>query len=356
MARFFVMAGMLIGLPLIGIRFKGLPVGRYLQFPPETRYVIHAPFSWAVFLGLTLFLLVLVIPLVRQALTAKRPQEKRPSPAGRIPWWGWAGVFTGAAAWIVAWTRFSWCAPFQAHTFIPLWLSYILVVNGLIYRKTGRCTLVVRPRFFLLLFPLSAAFWWFFEYLNRFVQNWYYVGVQFGPWEYFWYATLSFSTVLPAFQTTRDWVLTLPWVDGFRDFLSFKFFHPKVASGLVLIASGVGLATIGAWPNYLFPLLWVSPLLIIVALNTLGGRSHVLSPMASGDWRGVIASAFSALFCGFFWEMWNFYSLAKWEYSVPFVHRFEFFEMPVLGYAGYLPFGLECALIVALVEKRGQPF
>jgi hypothetical protein len=43
--------------------------------------------------------------------------------------------------------------------------------------------------------------------------------------------------------------------------------------------------------------------------------------------------------------MWNFHSAAKWIYAVPFVNRFHFFEMPILGYAGYLPFGLECAII-----------
>ncbi len=37
--------------------------------------------------------------------------------------------------------------------------------------------------------------------------------------------------------------------------------------------------------------------------------------------------------------------LSKWIYEVPFVSRFKIFEMPVLGYAGYLPFGLECAII-----------
>jgi len=42
--------------------------------------------------------------------------------------------------------------------------------------------------------------------------------------------------------------------------------------------------------------------------------------------------------------MWNFYSLPKWKYDVPFVNRFHIFEMPLLGYAGYLPFGLECAV------------
>jgi len=50
----------------------------------------------------------------------------------------------------------------------------------------------------------------------------------------------------------------------------------------------------------------------------------------------------AALVCGFFWEMWNYYSLAKWVYSIPYVHRFQLFEMPVLGYLGYLPFGLLC--------------
>ena len=46
--------------------------------------------------------------------------------------------------------------------------------------------------------------------------------------------------------------------------------------------------------------------------------------------------------------MWNFASLARWEYAVPWVQRFHLFEMPALGYAGYLPFGLECVAVAAL--------
>ncbi len=46
--------------------------------------------------------------------------------------------------------------------------------------------------------------------------------------------------------------------------------------------------------------------------------------------------------------MWNFYSLGHWEYTIPFVHTFEVFEMPLLGYAGYLPFGLECVAVVEI--------
>jgi hypothetical protein len=61
----------------------------------------------------------------------------------------------------------------------------------------------------------------------------------------------------------------------------------------------------------------------------------------------------AALVCGFFWEMWNWGSLARWEYSIPHVDRFRVFEMPLLGYAGYLPFGIECAAIAALVLNQG---
>jgi hypothetical protein len=83
-------------------------------------------------------------------------------------------------------------------------------------------------------------------------------------------------------------------------------------------------------------------------------QENIFSPLARGDWRGVLSSALAALICGFFWEMWNDYSLAKWTYQVPFVQRFQVFEMPILGYAGYLPFGLMCAVISSMVLKKSD--
>jgi hypothetical protein len=194
-----------------------------------------------------------------------------------------------------------------------------------------------------------------FEYLNRFVQNWYYVNANFKPWEYFWHATLSFSTVLPAVLGTREWLIGASWLQkAFKNFFPLYFIHSKILAGFVLVLSGIGLSGIGRFPNYLFPLLWVSPLLIIVSFQILTGESHIFSATLQGDWRPVVSSALAALFCGWFWEMWNFYSLARWEYSVPFVNRYKIFEMPVLGYAGYLPFGLECAAIGGILEKLLQ--
>jgi hypothetical protein len=53
--------------------------------------------------------------------------------------------------------------------------------------------------------------------------------------------------------------------------------------------------------------------------------------------------------------MWNYCSMPRWGYSIPFVHRFQIFEMPLLGYAGYLPFGLECGAVGDLLRTMVEP-
>jgi hypothetical protein len=345
---FAVLAGMLLGLPLLGVFLAGYPVGRYLEFPPKTQYIPHALFSWPAFVVFAATVLAVVLVLFVKGFRAYKNGSDRmaDTPPHPFPWWGWIGMITGGVAWILAWNRFSWFSAFQPHTFSPLWFSYIIVINALCVRRTGRSLMTDRPGYFLLLFPASAAFWWFFEYLNRFVQNWYYLGVEFNPWSYFWYATLPFSTVLPAVLSTRQYLLSAKWIrERYGNLNPIEFSHPRTIALFILLLSAAGLAVIGVWPNYLFPLLWVSPLVIIICLQTLMKERHLLSEMAAGDWAGAVSASLAAVVCGMFWEMWNYFSLAKWEYSVPLVNRFQIFEMPLLGYAGYLPFGLECVVI-----------
>ena len=59
--------------------------------------------------------------------------------------------------------------------------------------------------------------------------------------------------------------------------------------------------------------------------------------------------------------MWNFYSYPKWLYRVPSVGFLHIFEMPLLGYGGYIPFSLELFalyhLVVGLLKRReGRDF
>jgi hypothetical protein len=352
--KFVILTVMLLGLPLLGIWVAGYPVLDYLEFPPQTRYVRHAPFSGLAFTLYGIFIAACTVPLIVRALKPfPRNLSISRQAAQPFPAWGWLGLILGMVAWILAWTRFSWFSAFQPHTFTPLWIAFIVVINAFGYRQSGYCMLLCRPLFFLMLFPTSAVFWWFFEYLNRFVQNWYYVGPEFNATEYFWYATLPFATVLPAVLGLRDMLMSTRWLQQrFDVFMPLQLRRPKTMAALILLISAGGLTGIGIWPNFLFPLLWVSPLLIIVCLQTLMSERHLLSNLTAGNWTPLVAAALAALICGFFWEMWNVFSLAKWKYSIPMVHRFAVFEMPLLGYAGYLPFGLQCAVVGSMLDGR----
>ena len=331
-------------LPLAGAAAMGKPLAPYLQFPPKTPDVPHAPFSLPVVLGLTVLIIAATVPILLRLISYRRVPGPR-SPARPFPWWGWAGVGLGAASWILAWGRFPWMGVLQTHTFTPLWVAYIAVVNALVCRRTGGCLLLSRTRHFLLLFPVSAGFWWSFEYLNRFVGNWHYLqppGI--GALEYFLSASLPFSTVLPAVLSTRELLLSFPRIDGaFREWRSLSPGSPGAAAATTLLLACAGLLAVGIVPDVVFPLVWAAPPAILVALAALRGEPHALSGIASGDWRSFVSSSLAALSCGFFWELWNFGSPVKWVYAIPYVDALHVFEMPILGYAGYLPFGVLCA-------------
>jgi hypothetical protein len=258
-----------------------------------------------------------------------------------------------AVGWVAAWSEHT-PAEWRRQAFTPLWLGYVLAMNALVHRRTGYSLLTERPAWFVSLFPASAAFWWLFEYLNRFVRNWHYVGIQAsGDWDYFLQGTLPFSTVLPAIASTWIWLRQFPRLEALR--LPAVRAGPAAASAAV-VAGALGLAAIGPWPEAFFPMLWLGPLLLLCGLQQLLTGTNLLAPLARGDWRPLLQPALAALACGLLWEFWNYWSLAKWQYSIPRVQRLHVFEMPLLGYAGYLPFGVTCALVMdtlaRLVERR----
>ena len=343
-------------LPATGVMCVGRNPGSYLEFPPLTRYVEHAGFNWIVFVVLAIFVLAVILPFDVWVWWNRKAGVKADARfrKGRFPWWGWIGVLLGIVAWILAWTRFEWFESMQIFTFSPLWFAYIIVINALTYRRTGHCMLRDRPVSMFKLFVLSAIFWWYFEYLNRFVQNWYYTECDgLSQLQYFVFATLPFSTVLPAVLGTYELLDTYGSAGaGLDSFVQVQVRKPKQLALLGLVSAGVGLALIGIYPDYLFPLLWVSPLLIIVSVQKLSGQKTIFSPLAQGRWRKVFLLACAAVICGFFWEMWNMFSHAKWIYAIPYVGEFKLFEMPVLGYSGYIPFGLECAVIAELIGYK----
>src|SRR5699024_10474051 len=90
--------------------------------------------------------------------------------------------------------------------------------------------------------------------------------------------------------------------------------------------------------------------LLIDVINDITGMRSIASQVADRRWDTVLVLFAAGLTCGFFWELWNIRSMPKWTYTVPHVGFFKVFEMPILGYGGYLPFALEIFAIYNLLH------
>ncbi|HUR60176.1 MAG TPA: hypothetical protein VM029_20805 [Opitutaceae bacterium] len=329
-----------------------VPWRSLFSFPPPLDIPTdHPRFSWSAF-GAVVAVLGALGAAWRHARTPMVLQEIGSNAPRRLPTWGWLALAWTTAWWVLAWTRNAWFAPWQAYTFFPLWLGFIVGVNALTEARGADCLLRRAPAAWLALFAASAGFWWVFEWLNRFVRNWHYLGAgEFGPWGYAVHATLCFSTVLPAVTAVSDWLRTFPRLNlrcaaGPR----WSAIATARARAILIVAGLAALLLTGIRPRETYPALWVAPLML-----TLGaGAAGITRELAGGDWRRAATWMLAALVCGFFWELWNWRSVAKWIYTVPYVDRWHVFEMPIAGYAGYLPFGLECLLVADWVLAQRE--
>jgi hypothetical protein len=52
--------------------------------------------------------------------------------------------------------------------------------------------------------------------------------------------------------------------------------------------------------------------------------------------------------------MWNMYSYPKWIYHTPGVEFWKVFEMPLLGFGGYIPFAFELYGLKHLLRRSTE--
>ena len=257
---------------------------------------------------------------------------------------GWIGLALIAVFWLINWAlpgaRTFWA-------FFPMWLGFCLTVDALNYYLYRTSLLMRNWRKYIGLFIVSAPVWWLFEALNWRVQNWHYLGRELlNNWQYLLVSSINFSIVIPAVFGAAELVGRMDFIKRIRPWLVIK---PDLRTTLLFFSLGwVMLGLLLAWPKFFFPFLWLSVYFILEPLNAwLGNRSLGLFTQ-HGDWRPVISLFLGALLTGFFWEMWNYLSYPKWVYTVPYVGFLKIFEMPLLGYGGYLPFACELFAIYHL--------
>jgi hypothetical protein len=259
---------------------------------------------------------------------------------------GWVGLGIIAMAEALLLAR----EPTVAGWFTPIvWTGYVLFVDALAARLTGRSYLTTDRVEGVLVALASIGCWWLFELYNapRFWRGgadaaglwWRYHGLEPNPFlrrvGYDW----SFATIFPALFLTAAVLRAAV----FRRVRVARWRPSARALQLAMAAGTVGvllpLAVVSPW---LVPLVWIGWALLLEPLNYRRGRPSWLADLAGGDASRLLALLASGAVCGGLWEFWNYWATTRWTYDVPYLGGIKIFEMPVLGYLGFPPFALEC--------------
>ena len=265
------------------------------------------------------------------------PLRGKPVKRYLLPYRGLLGLILICVAWPFSWAE---SGTGLQYTFFPLWLGFILAVDGLVLRRTGTSLIVRSPKIMAMMFILAVPYWWMFEAINQVIQNWVYIGSNPETSLFSLIQTsLAFSVVIPAVFEVSELVGSFNFINRFARMPALVLNRQQVA--IIGILGVLSLAALLTWPKYLFPITWLSLFFIFDPINYLTGRPSITANVRHGDWRLVVAFALGALICGFFWEMWNYQATISWQYNIGFFDFARISHMPLLGYGGYLPFGLE---------------
>ena len=245
------------------------------------------------------------------------------------------GIVLTAVSWYFAWSHIG---PVSEYSFFPLWVGYILLVNGL-SEVMAETSLLRRMHWSSLwLFIVSIPMWWFFEYMNSIVQNWHYLFAHpISILHYEIQASIDFSTVVPAVLSIS--ILAFQLLKGRS--LSTRIAIPGTTLLIGFVSTFILFWLLKLFPSETFPLVWIVPILFLEPLAyALGVRASLVRQIEQGNLALPLSLGIGTLITGFWWECWNFYSLPKWIYTIPYVGFWKVFEMPILGYLGYPFLGL----------------
>lgn len=225
--------------------------------------------------------------------------------------------------------------------FTPIvWTGYILLVDSLVFKIKKESRLATHRKEFFALALLSIFFWYIFEFYNLFLNSWHYIGMPTNKvvryFGYFW----SFATIWPAILETAELVQCLKF------FRNIKIKARKISPAFLIIFSIIGFVSLIlpllVYSPYLIIFVWMGFVLFLEPINYWWGEKSLLKDWEQGELTILVSLFTSGLICGILWEFWNYWATAKWFYTVPYGGDTKIFEMPIVGYLGFLPFACEC--------------
>ncbi len=250
------------------------------------------------------------------------------------------------------------------------WTGYILLVDGIIYRRRGSSWLTTNRREFFFLAAVSIPLWVVFEGYNLLIRTWYYINLPENLIVRYAGYAWAFATISPGIFQTAELVSVLrqggtthrttdhgsSMIDDERSTMDdgrSMIDDRRSTMAWVMVAAGAAMLT--------WPLVWPSPYLaapvflgfvfLLDPLNARNGDESLLRDIRRGSYNRLVNLLVGGFICGGLWEFWNYWARAKWIYTVPIMGDVKIFEMPVLGYFGFPPFALECFAMYVFVRR-----
>jgi len=213
-----------------------------------------------------------------------------------------------------------------------LWWGIILLLDFYNFRYWKES--LIREdakKFYLIIIPLSAIFWLYYEVVNLFYPQWNYSGIIPGIPMRIVLSLLSFGTVIPI-------IIELLWVfvGPFQTIAVSAMWRTFIQNNkLIIIIMGFVCATLPFYNTYFYAnqLMWLGPMLMLMPFVASSGKDEM-------EYRRFwIYAIVTGLLSGALWEFLNFWAGGKWQYTI-LPDTLRIFEMPIYGYIGFVPFAL----------------
>ncbi len=211
-------------------------------------------------------------------------------------------------------------------------MFYVLLTNHVIKRMSGNSPLDDQRSFFIGMSIASAVTGWLLSYLNIFVASWT------VPQDYAWFVQLLlytplFALLAPAVLITRALLGSFPGLlKALTCRLTFTAPNAETLARVLLAIALLGLTAGAAWPATLFWLLWIAPLLLLVAMQLLWQENTIFTRIKSGDWGRVVCTALAGIIVGNI-SVISYQSNANLSINLPNMTTAQ---------AGFVVFGLLC--------------
>lgn len=175
-----------------------------------------------------------------------------------------------------------------------LMAGYLFLVHHIVGVISGSRLFQIQRDYFLSVAAASIVLGWLLVYLNLFVASW---ATQPGHWllQLLLYTPL-FALLVPAVLVTRALLGSFGGpLKRLSRLMPLPALRHETSVYLLLPVALLGLFGGAVWPDRLFWLFWLAPLLLLSALQLLWGEGTIFTALRSGNWARLVLSALAGM-------------------------------------------------------------